>query len=378
VRGRIALLVTGHWSRLFLIEAPPQRYAAPVLADIPPFRPRWPWWGGDLQTLRNTLRPPRPTSSALLGERLVLALGDGSGDRLIGRLQRPPDGGHGWPLVVLIHGLAGSEDSAYMAVSAAALLGCGYPVLRLNLRGAGPSRPLCRYQYHAGRTGDLRAALTALDSRLCADGLLVVGYSLGGNMLLKFLAEYGASFPIRAAAAVSAPIDLAAAAQRILAPRNRLYHRHLLRHMKAETLAPAAELTAAERAAITAAANIIEFDDQFVASRNGFDGAADYYARTSAESFLPDIRVPTVIMHAGDDPWIPPHAYQRVAWRHCPHLHPVLPPHGGHVGFHGRGALLPWHDRVIATFFGRHVAQVQPHASLPAPHSARGIGVERA
>ncbi len=349
-----------------------------MFADIPPFRPRLLWWGGDLQTLRNTLRPPRLTASAMLGERLALGLGDGSGDRLVGLLQHPPGGGRGAPLVVLIHGLSGSEDSPYMAVSAAGLLAGGYPVLRLNLRGAGPSRPLCRWQYHAGRTGDLRAALMGLDARLYADGFVLVGYSLGGNMLLKFLAEHGASFPIRAAAAVSAPIDLAAAAHRILAPRNRLYHRHLLRHMKAESLAPAAELTAQERAAITAAADIIEFDDRFVAPRNGFADAADYYARNSAEPFLPDIRVPTLIVHAGDDPWIPPHAYRRVAWDRYPHLHPVLPRRGGHVGFHARGTRLPWHDRVIAAFFDHCAVRPLPRPSPAAVRSATGAAMERA
>lgn len=323
-----------------------------MFPDVPPFRPRWPWWGADLQTLRNTLRPPRPTLPAAAGERLVLPLVDGSGDCLAALLHRPPGGGRRTPLAVLVHGLSGCEDSAYMVVSAAALLARGHPVVRLNLRGAGPSRPFCRLQYHAGRTADLRDALAALDRALCADGILLVGYSLGANLVLKFLAEHAAPVPILAAAAVSAPIDLAAAAHRILAPRNRLYHWNLLSHMKSESLAPPAELTPRERRAIEAARTIVEFDDQFVAPRNGFSGAADYYARNSAERLLPDIRVPTVVVYARDDPWIPPQAYRRVAWERHAHLYPVLPQGGGHVGFHARGEHVPWHDRVIGAFFG--------------------------
>jgi len=310
------------------------------------FSARPPWLGPDLQTLRNALRPPR---IALAGERLELALADGSGDRLAAMLHRPAACQR--PLVVLIHGLSGGEESAYMLVSAAALLERGHPVLRLNLRGAGASRPLCRFQYHAGRTADLRAALVALAPALTADGVLLVGYSLGGNMLLKFLAEHAGDLPVRAAAAVSAPLDLAAAARRILMPRNRLYHWNLLRAMKREALTPAAELAPSERLAITAARDIVEFDDRFVAPRNAFAGAADYYARNSAEQFLPAIRVPTLIVHALDDPWIPPDVYRRVRWADHRHLRAVLSPGGGHVGFHARGARLPWHDRVLGEFF---------------------------
>lgn len=321
-----------------------------VSIAAPPFAPRPPWLGGDLQTLRNALRPPRTALARVPAERLELPLGDGSGDRLAAVLQQPVEPTR--PLAVLIHGLSGSEESPYMQVSAAALLARGHPVLRLNLRGAGPSRPLCRFQYHAGRTADLRDALHALGAERLAGGVCLVGYSLGGNLLLKFLAEHGTAFPIAAAAAVSAPLDLAAAAHRIRMPRNRFYHWNLLRAMKAEALAPAAALAPSERLAITRARTIVEFDDHFVAPRNGFAGAADYYARTSAEPFLPAIRVPTLVVHALDDPWIPPAVYRRVRWNDQPFLHRAVVENGGHVGFHARGDRLPWHDRLIGEFFG--------------------------
>lgn len=320
----------------------------------PAFDARPPWLGGDLQTLRNTLRPPRSGPAQPPAEPLELPLGDGSGDRLAAILHRPLVAG-GAPLVVLIHGLSGGADSAYMQVSAVALLERGHPVLRLNLRGAGASRPLCRFQYHAGRTADLRDALLALDPGLRADGLLVVGFSLGGNLLLKCLAEHGEALPVRAAASVSAPLDLAAAARRILMRRNTVYHWNLLRAMKVEALTPAAALAPSERIAVETARTIVEFDDHFVAPRNGFAGAADYYARNSAQAFLAGIRVPTLVLHALDDPWIPPASYRRVRWATLPHLHAVLAPGGGHVGFHGRGDARPWHDRMIGEFFAREV-----------------------
>ena len=325
-----------------------------MLPAFPPFQPRLPWLGPDLQTLRNMFVPPRADLASFPVQRLILPLSDGSGDRLAALLQRPARANH--PLVVLIHGLSGTEESAYMQASAAALLNAGHSVLRLNLRGAGASRPLCRLQYHAGRSGDLRDALTALDPDLIERGLFLVGYSLGGNMLLKFLAEHAAAFPILAAATVSAPIELAEASRRILERRNRVYHRYLLRYMRAESLGDGAALTVAEQHCINAARTIVEFDDRFVAPRNGYADAGEYYAKNSAAQYLGAVHVPTLIMHARDDPWIPASAYQRVAWAQYRQLVPLLPAAGGHVGFHGRGSLQPWHDRCLIMWF-RHHAQ---------------------
>lgn len=326
---------------------------------FPPFVARPPWWGPDLQTLRNALVGERHQTHALRGvdsTRLILPLGDGSGDALSALLECPRPGGGQRPLTVLIHGLAGSEESAYMVASAAHLLRCGYAVLRLNLRGAGCSRPLCRLQYHAGRTEDLRAALHGLGEQqpaVVAEGLLLVGYSLGGNMLLKFMAEYADEFPVRAAASVSAPIDLGAASRRFLEARNRVYHWYLLRHMKAECMAPGAVLSEAERRRVRAARSIYEYDDVFVGPRNGYANAEEYYAANMARRFLPDIRHPTLAIHSRDDPWIPADAYTAYAWHRNPALVPLLAEGGGHVGFHGRGNRAAWHDQCIEAFFGR-------------------------
>lgn len=259
------------------------------------------------------------------------------------------------PLVILIHGLTGCQDSLYMLCSAALFLTAGYPVLRLSLRGAGPSRPLCRLQYHAGRSEDLRDALQALPPGLAAQGLLLVGYSLGGNMLLKFLAEHGRDFPILAAGSVSAPIELAESSRRFLHRRNWLYHRWLLSRMKQETLAgPAGALSESERRIVASAATVLEFDDRYVAPRNGFAGAADYYAQCSALGFLPAIEVPTLLIHAGDDPWIPPDAYRQAMRAENNRLTCLLAPGGGHVGFHDASPIA-WHDRCLLQFFAANL-----------------------
>jgi predicted alpha/beta-fold hydrolase len=317
---------------------------------FPPFRPRPPWLGADLQTLRNYLRGAVPDLSDFPFERLELPMRDGSGDRLLGDLNLPADAARK-PLVVLIHGLTGCSTGTYMLVSALSLLRQGFPVLRLNLRGAGPSRKLCRGQYHAGRSEDLRDALAALPPALTARGVLAVGYSLGGNMLLKYLGEQGADRPVRAAAAISAPIDLSAASRRLRQPRNRIYHRWLLRRMQEEALAGEG-LSAAERGIVLAVRSVYAFDDRLVAPRNGFAGADDYYARCSAVGFLTKIALPTLVIHALDDPWIPGEIYRGFDWAAANrHLVPLLPAQGGHVGFHGLGTRLPWHDRCLQIFF---------------------------
>jgi uncharacterized protein len=328
--------------------------AAPQRADLSRFEPRFPWLGGDLQTLRNFLVRPGHDLDRWPARRLELALGDGSGDRLVAQLHEAGEGQGG--LVVLLHGLTGCEDSIYIRASAAFWLARGRSVLRLNLRGAGPSRPLCTQQYHAGRSGDLRDALVALrdDVGVSLDpGLFLVGYSLGANMLLKFLAEDSADFGVTAAVSISAPIDLKAAQVRLMQWRNWGYHRFLLNGMRADALAAPGGISAAERRAIVEADSVFAYDDRVIAPRNGFAGAEDYYRRCSALQFLPAIETPTLLVHSRDDPWIPAASYEQYDWAGQPALTLKLLKAGGHVGFHGRGLAAAWHDLAAEAFITR-------------------------
>jgi hypothetical protein len=325
--------------------------------EIARFHPRFPWLGGDLQTLRNFLTRSNHDLSRWPQRRLELAMRDGSGDRLIASLHGAEQAARG--LVVLVHGLTGCEDSIYLRASAAFWLARGHRVLRLNLRGAGPSRPLCVEQYHAGRSGDLRDALLALrdESGGALDGgLYLVGYSLGANMLLRFLAEEAGDFPVTAAASISAPIDLKAAQIRLMQKRNWVYHRFLLKGMRREALATPRELTATERAAIVSADSVFAYDEQVIAPRNGFAGADDYYRQCSGLRFLAAIKTPTLVIHANDDPWIPSAAYEDFDWLAHPALTPLLSDSGGHVGFHGQDRQATWHDRAAEAFFARVTA----------------------
>ena len=324
------------------------------------FLPRFPWLTGDLQTLRNTLVRPRIELSPWPERRLELDLGDG--DRLLAKLHLPA-GPQVKPPLLLIHGLTGCEDSFYLRGTAAHFLRLGHAVVRLNLRGAGPGRALARGHYHAGRSADLRRALVELAAPLpeIERGLLAMGYSLGGNMLMKLLGEGELPLPILAAASISAPIDLKATQVRMMQPRNALYHRYLLSRMKAESTADTKVLAEVR--------SVWSFDEKVVAPANGFAGAEDYYARCAAKGYWRGIAVPTLILSALDDPWIPGESYLRESWAENRHLTVVTPARGGHVGFHGRGSPMPWHDLRFESFV-RDLG-LQPARSFSAAATAK-------
>jgi len=139
----------------------------------------------------------------------------------------------------------------------------------------------------------------------------------------------------------------------MMRPRNALYHRHILGQMKVEATAAGAEVTAAERAAILGSRSVWDYDEEFIAPRHGFAGAEDYYERCKPLRFMGGIQVPTLVIAALDDPWIPGALYSGYDWRSNPSLTPLLPRHGGHVGFHGVGSRQPWSDAAVARFFDR-------------------------
>jgi predicted alpha/beta-fold hydrolase len=311
------------------------------LGQLPPFIPKFPWFGGDLQTLRNTLRPRAISLQAWPGMAIAFDMADGTGDALIAELHLPQEATYPRALVILVHGLTGSMDSSYVRMTAHHLLQAGHPVLRLNLRGAGPSRGRTQAFYHAGRSDDLHRVIGQLDGRMAATGVVLVGFSLGANVVLKYLGERGPLVPVLGAVSVSAPIDLAMTQRQISAWRNRRYHDFLLREMKNERPCPA-DIT-----------RIIDFDDLVVAPANGFKDAADYYRQSSSKQFLGLIRRPTLLIHAANDPWIPARMYRDIDLAANRRLLLAMPRSGGHVGFHAGGIDRPWHDMAIARFLDR-------------------------
>ena len=317
---------------------------------IPKFRRRWPWVTADLQTIRNVLPGRLPGIPPDTGERFEIALGDGSGDRLVARYHA----GQG-PAVVLVPGLTGCEASRHVLQAAEAFLADGAAVIRLNLRGAPPGRSLARGHYHMDRVRDLAdacAAVAGLDPGIRERGIAVLGYSLGGALALRLAAAPFLPPAVKAVIAVSAPVDLAATAASIARPRNRLYERWLLGRLREETEPIWRAAPEPVRARVLRARHIREFDDALTAREAGFRDAADYYARCAPLGARDALRVPTLLLHADDDPWVPPPA---VAAR--PRLEIVVTRGGGHVGFHGRAGRLPWYVGASAAFL---LAQTDP------------------
>lgn len=313
------------------------------MTTIPPFSPRFPWWGGDLQTLRNRIAyRARPLPGAAEGRRFALA----DGDTLTGTLHTPDGGGQG-PLVVLIHGLMGDEDSAYMIEAARIMLRRGRRVLRLNLRGAGSSADLCEGFYFAGCWPDVVAVLDAMTPD-APEGFFVVGVSLGGSVTLNLLPNLPERIDVRGAATVSAPIDPLQAAHRLAQRRNAVYDWVFVHEMRKAYGAKGDLLTPAMRAGLARAKTVMDVDDAVTAPLHGYADARAYYAATAGQAMIPTIRVPLLLIHATDDPWIPAGPYRALDLP--PHVTLDLVAGGGHVGFHGKATKEPWHDARIAAY----------------------------
>ena len=313
-----------------------------------PFVPRFPWWGGFLQTVATSVRPAPRSFGRHETEPREFALRDGTGDRMLGMLDRPQAPVKGLPLVILMHGMPGDAHARYMIELSRFLVDRGYRVLRLNLRGAGPSGTTCRRQYSAASSEDLRHFFEVVPDDLRGDGMVAVGFSVGGAILLKYLGEQGDIAeppPLEAACTISAPVDLLGTCRDVMSP---LFRWMLFPEMKRQALR--AQLSQWQRENVEASTTILELDERFGGPRRGFKGAADYYAASSAAQYLDRIRVPTLVIAALDDPWVPGGVYTTQLWRKNPYLTPLLPLHGGHVGFHGIADRQPWCDVAVAKF----------------------------
>ena len=314
----------------------------------PNYEERFPWLGADLQTLRSFLIPKLRISNCKSSGKLTFQMTDGSGDQLTGTISFPCCMIPQLPLIVLIHGLGGCEDSAYMLQTSDYFLGRGYSILRLNLRGVKSAQAPSRHYYHAGRDQDLQSVFKELNAmQLIPNGVIIIGFSLGGNILLKLLGGSGAEYPIRAALSVSAPIDLAMTSERVLQPRNYLYHKWLLHHMKNGILG-LKNLNDRQRKTILCTNTVFEFDDRVTAPENGFSGAVDYYKSCSAKFFIHKIKVPTLIVSAKNDPWVPSIMYSSIDRCKLKNVKIILLDGGGHIGFHDR--LGCWYHRAFHQF----------------------------
>lgn len=310
---------------------------------VRPFRPaRW-LPGPHLQTLAGKFFRPS-SDTGLSRERWETPDGD------FLDLDFGSDPGAAAPIVLVLHGLEGSTHRGYVRLAMAELRGREMWAVGLNFRScSGEPNRMPRF-YHSGETGDLDWVLGRLAERHPGRPLGAMGFSLGGNVLLRYLGERGEAGPelLSASAAISVPFDLTSGTRQLeVGAMGRLYTYYFLRSLRAKARAKRAILASVlELERLEAARTLREFDDIATAPLHGYADAWDYYRRASSGPVLDAIRVPTLLLHSLDDPFLPESAVPQTAAAANPYLLWNFPARGGHVGF-VEGAV-PWASRFWA------------------------------
>lgn len=310
--------------------------------------PRW-LRGGHVQTILPVFLPRRSRRWDR-SERLELPDGDFLELRwMLGQ------GSGGRPLALLSHGLEGSVDAIYIRSMAWTLAAAGWDVLAWNYRGCGGIENRLRRFYHSGESADLHLVIqhaAGLYQRIA-----LIGFSLGANLSLKAAGETVPHPAVRAVVGISGPVDLASSAKAIdQRPANRVYQQRFLQSLKDKVVAksrryPDLREMLAGRDGIRAVTTLKEFDERITAPLHGFADAEDYWAKASSLPYLPNIRIPALLLSARNDPLLTEASFPEELARSSEHLHLEAPLNGGHVGFHDfRAGLQPWSERRVLEF----------------------------
>jgi predicted alpha/beta-fold hydrolase len=239
--------------------------------------------------------------------------------------------------VVLLHGLEGSASSRYVLSNASRAWAAGCNVVRMNMRSCGGSDTLAPTIYHSGRSEDVAAVVESLVRKLGIERIALVGYSMGANLVLKYVGE-GCAPQVRAVVGVSPLMDLAASSAALHAPQNRVYEWRFLRSMKRRLRAKAALFPALygmleQEGVYRRIRTMRDFDGEIVARYGGFRDADDYYEIVASSRFASSLSVPTLILHAHDDPFIRILDTTSRALRANPSVTYIETQHGGHCAF---------------------------------------------
>jgi predicted alpha/beta-fold hydrolase len=266
------------------------------------------------------------------------------------------------PIVTLFHGLAGSYQSPYIQGIMLYLHQAGYSVVLMHFRGCSGRQNKTPRAYHSGDTADAKAWLNHLRNKFPNSLLFAVGYSLGGNMLLKLLGEEGSKSPLTAAVAVSAPMQLAICSKTIQQGFAKIYQQHLLRPLKAALIEKyklfdfQKLIKLSEKRALSIA-TLEEFDDFYTSKIHGFYDADDYYEQASCAQYLTSIDINTLIIHAIDDPFMTSKVLPES--KNLPaNVVLEVSAHGGHLGFISGSILKPeyWLEKRILRYFSAQQA----------------------
>ncbi|MGB9180164.1 MAG: alpha/beta fold hydrolase [Pyrinomonadaceae bacterium] len=245
------------------------------------------------------------------------------------------------PTMLVVHGLEGSSTSIYMLGAADKAFRAGFNVIRLNMRNCGGTEHLTETLYHSGMSGDFRACINELIEQDGLKRIFLVGFSMSGNIALKYAGEEGEDAPRELAGicVVSPSVDLHASANEIERRANWIYHQRFMASLRKRIRQKKRfypELY--DTRGLSRVRKLRQFDNRYTSIHGGFKDADDYYTRASSLSLIRDIRIPTLIIHAQDDPFIPFHPLRDASIKENPYVLLLAPEHGGHVGFLSDGA----------------------------------------
>ncbi|GAB2926906.1 hydrolase [Rheinheimera gaetbuli] len=315
-----------------------------------PFQPAWWLKHAHLQTIFAKYLSPKQQVSTLSE---MFSLPDGDEIQLNWLTIAATDDNA--PLLILLHGLAGDINSHYIQAMLAQCHTLKWPAVLMHFRGCNGAPNKLPRAYHSGDTADAALVISEVKQRYPNRPLVAVGYSLGGNVLLKYCGEQALHNPLAAAVAVCPPLSLAACAKRINSGASKLYQRYLLDRLKRSTLAKLQQfsdfplpLTPQQ---VQGFSSIEQFDEHYTAPVHGFANAQDYYSKASSKAFLRHIHIPTLIIHAKDDPFLSDEVIPKPD-ELSPHIHYELTSGGGHVGFVYGSVLKPkfWLNQRIPQF----------------------------
>ena len=310
------------------------------------FEPAWWLPGANLQTLWPYYFR-RSVQVDLTRERLELPDGDFVDLCLTGKA--------GGPVVVVFHGLEGCVDSHYVKSVLAAIEKRGWLAVLMHFRGCSSEHNRLARTYHSGDTGDIGFLIDSLHKRFPGVPIAAIGYSLGGNALLKYLGEADRNGQVHAAAAVSVPYVLAEGAKRLNTGFSRLYQRRLIGLLKRKIIGKFSDRDCPlDIGEVPKLNDFFSFDDKITAPLHGFAGVEDYYTRSSSRQYLRSINVPVLLIHARDDPFMTedviPAEDELSAY-----VQLELAQNGGHIGFvSGKAPGYPvyWLEQRIIEFLG--------------------------
>ena len=337
---------------------------------LTPFEPRRFLSNGHLQTIVGNFLP-RPASQApIRAEEVVVEPADGS--RVLCHCHWQPEPERAGRLtIVLVHGLEGSSDSRYIQGVSARAWAAGFNVVRMNMRNCGDTDALTPTLYHSGLSGDVGAVVTHFAGKHHLERFALVGYSMGGNLVLKLAGEWGRRPPLVAVASVCPAVDLAPGSDALHEPANRIYELRFLRGLMRRFHRKAALYPDRyETEGLGPVRSLREFDDKIVARYCGFQDASDYYYRVASARVVDRIAVPTLIIHAQDDPFIRILPDTRARLLANPNIEFVETRHGGHCAFLSRdpGDDIHWAEATVI----RYLQAVTDAPPANSPGSSNG------